>query len=52
MSNFFERFLESISNFGEITDAHMYHYNYINVTVRGNDKKTYEFTVSIDDVEE
>lgn len=47
MSNFFKQFVETISGLGELTDAHLYHYDYISATVRGNDGKTYEFTVSI-----
>ena len=47
MNDFFKKFVNVVSEFGELKEAHLYHYEYISATVRGNDGKTYEFTVSI-----
>lgn len=47
MNDFFKRFVSAVSDFGEIKEAHLYHYDYISATVRGNDGKIYDFTVSI-----
>ena len=47
MSNFFKEFVDMIAEFGELQDAHLYTYNYISASVRGNDGKIYDFTINI-----
>jgi len=47
MSDLFRNFINIVSQYGEVTDAHFYDFHYITATVRTDAGKTLKFTVDI-----
>lgn len=52
MNDLFSRVVRTVSEYGEILEAHLYNFSYITATVETEDGKKISFTVDIKEEDE